>query len=262
MLVDNELRAMCVKGNLLEDYIPANITSVGYDLVANSFHRSPKETELGSVRLLPNESVFVGSKEILNMPDDMSAFLALKNSRIRQGLLLTAPIYQPGHRTRIYFRVTNVSSDEIELNKGDQLAMICFERLTARPDTTYEGTFSDEFEYVGLGEYENTYNKQVKKLSKVKDDLRVLERSIYSNVMVILTVFVAVFSFITTNVNAYLNAISPKTILLVDCSFLAGLSFMVGLLDLYFHEKESRKTYIFIGITLALLLLATYLTIQ
>lgn len=53
--------------------------------------------------------------EKIKIPNNMVGKVVDKNSRIRQGLLTTSPVYQPGHETYIYFRIQNVSENIITL---------------------------------------------------------------------------------------------------------------------------------------------------
>ena len=116
VIVDHEIADRVKRDGLIDSFDDSCLTNIGYDLRAKQFYVSDKAEE--RVILQPNESAFVESVEIVSMPTDMLGRVALKNSRIRQGLSLDAPVYQPGHKTRIYFRLTNVSADSIELDKG------------------------------------------------------------------------------------------------------------------------------------------------
>ena len=48
------------------------------------------------------------TSELIHLPSTLVARVMLRNSRIRQGLSLDAPLYFPGHSTRVFFRVTNI----------------------------------------------------------------------------------------------------------------------------------------------------------
>ena len=87
------------------------------------------------------------------MPNNLVGKIIDKNSQIRRGLLVSAPVYQPGHKTRIFIRVTNLSDKDITLNRGEQIASIMFEELDGEPKNLYNGAFVDEYEYKGLSSY-------------------------------------------------------------------------------------------------------------
>ena len=135
VIVDHEIADRVKHDSLIDSFDDSCLTNIGYDLRAKQFYVSDKAEE--RVTLQPNESAFAESVEIVSMPTDMLGRVALKNSRIRQGLSLDAPVYQPGHKTRIYFRLTNVSADSIELDKGEKYATILFYTLSSVPDNPY-----------------------------------------------------------------------------------------------------------------------------
>lgn len=164
VIVDHEIAERVRRDDLIDSFDASCLTNVGYDLRAKRFYVSDKAEE--RVTLQPNESAFVESVEIVSMPTDMLGIVSLKNSRIRQGLSLDSPVYQPGHKTRIYFRLTNVSADSIELDVGEKYATILFEKLSSVPDNPYDGAFSDEFKYRGLGDYKNVYRRQIREIEK------------------------------------------------------------------------------------------------
>lgn len=89
-----------------------------------------------------------------------------KNSRMRQGLVVSGPHYQPGHQTYAFLRVMNISEDLITISRGNNIAQIIFEQLTGRPDVPYSAqtnaSFQNEVEYKGLGNYKQEYENQMK----------------------------------------------------------------------------------------------------
>ena len=241
VIVDHEIEKMVEDNGLIDSFDKSCLTNVGYDLRAKRFYLSSEAEE--SVTLQPNESAFVESVEIVSMPKDMLGRIALKNSRLRRGLSLDAPVYQPGHKTRIYFRLTNVSADSIVLYAGERYATILFDKLSAVPDHPYNGTFRDEFNYRGLGDYKDVYKRQIREIEKKTDDLKSIERSIYGNVLVILTVFVALFSFLTTNVSLAANSATIEQYFIFNAILLGCISFLVALLGMI--VKSSRKAWVF-----------------
>ena len=110
-----------------------------------------------SYELQPSEVVFVKTQEEIFIPHDLLGRLAEKNSRMRQGLKIDAPLYHPGHRTFVYLRVQNITSCAIKLEHGMNIAQIFFEQLTGEPDVSYDenptASFNNEMEFAGLGNY-------------------------------------------------------------------------------------------------------------
>ncbi len=239
VLVDREIEVLAENTDLLDSYDKRCVTNVGYDLRAKYFaFGEEKKKEL---RLQPGESAFVASVEVLTVPRDMLCRVVIKNSRIRQGFTIDAPVIQPGHKTRVFFRITNVSHDELELVEGEKYVMLLFEQLSEEPENPYRGVFSDEFDFTGLGEYEGAYRRQIRKLEKREKDLESAEHSIYANVLVILTVFVALFSFLTTNLSFLSRAVSLRDFLLYNSVLLGCVGFLVALLNGVVYPRKGGK---------------------
>ena len=140
----------------------ADVGSIGplsYDLSTREFYTD--DEALASVSLAPGESVFVGSEETIDLPSNLACRVMLRNSRIRQGLHLDAPLYFPGHKTRVFFRMTNVSANTIALDREKGPSSIAFEEVQGVTHP-YEGAFSEEFDFRGMGDYRDIYRDDVK----------------------------------------------------------------------------------------------------
>lgn len=240
ILVDREIKNLAKSPDFLESYDENCVTNVGYDLRAKYFVVGKEKKE--SACLQPGESAFVAAVDVIAVPKDMLCRVALKNSRMRQGFTIDSPVYQPGHKTRIFFRITNISNDELELLKGEKYAMLIFEQLTSEPDHPYAGAYRDEFDYSGLGQYQDIYHKQIRELEKKAENLKDMEHSIYANVLVILTIFVAIFSFLTANVSLFSNAASIKSFLLINSVLLGCISFLIAIMGGAISRSESRRS--------------------
>ena len=240
VLVDHQISARVEHDNLIDSFDKTCLTNIGYDLRAKNFYLDEKAED--SITLLPNECAFVESVEIIDMPTDLLGRISLKNSRIRQGLSIDAPVYQPGHKTRIYFRITNVSAGSITLYAGEKYATVIFEELAAVPDHPYEGVFSDEFQYRGLGDYKDAYKRQFQEIEKKTIDLKSMESGIYANVLVILTIFVALFSFLTTNISLAANSATIEQYFIFNALLLGCISFLVALLETV--VKARKKSWL------------------
>lgn len=241
VLVDREIMSRVENGNLIDSFDHTCLTNIGYDLRAKKFYNDAEPKE--SITLKPNESAFVESVEIVNMPNDLLAQVVLKNSRIRIGLSLDSPVYQPGHKTRIYFRLTNVSAKSIDLYSGEQYATIIFDKLSGSPDHPYDGAFKDEFSYIGLGDYKDVYKRQIREIEKKTEDLKSMESGIYANVLVILTIFIALFSFLTTNISLAANSATIDQYFIFNALLLGCISFLVALMETIL--KPSKKVLLY-----------------
>lgn len=228
MILDYEIKEMAE--TLIGNYQESNVQSIGYDLETESFNKKPLEA-LTKITLAPYESVFVTSKESITLPHDMAAKVYLRNSRIRQGLALDAPLYQPGHCTKVFFRITNMSNDTIRLQEGDQIAFITFERLRGNVQHSYEGAFQDEADFRGMGNYAQKYAEDVVDVDKKVDSIKNIEKDIYGNVLSIMAIFVGIFSLININAVSALNNIAPRAIMSLNLTTAGSVGFMVGLVN-------------------------------
>lgn len=247
LLVDHELKERIKNDGLLQDIQENNIFNIGYDLICDGFSRQPND-QADFYKLLPGESVFVRSKETLQLPTDLCAHVSLRNSRIRQGLSLEAPVYQPGHKTRVFFRITNISTSEITLYSGEGIASIFFELLHAQPDKPYNGTYQGEFNYTGMGQYAPQYVSQMKQVEDRLADLKNMEKSVYGNVVTLMTIFIGIFSLVNLNLTA--AATSPAwtmaELLMYNLCIIGGIFTLAGLIRVLvppLHHKSLSGWY-------------------
>lgn len=242
ILVDRDLSKKIMDENLFQEgtYDIKNVTNIGYDLRTKEFY---DDTGAQTEKLLaPGESVMVATLEIVQMPSNLAAVVHDRNSRIRQGLSVSAPIYQPGHKTRIFYRLTNFSEYAIQLSTEESYAMILFEELSRNAAKPYMGTFKDEIgDYTGLSGYKKAFEKQMKQIDKKTDDVREIEKSIYANVLAILAVFVAIFSLISTNVKLLEDGSTFLGFVGYNLVTIGGISFLLTLLRTTILNDLSRK---------------------
>ena len=112
ILTDHKIKDYGQK--LVAPFAGDRVQAVGYDLTAKTFLLSSEQAS-SEVTLEPMASVFVQCEEEIALPADITSTIQLRNSRIRQGLILTAPRYYPGHCKPVYFRVTNFSGEAVRL---------------------------------------------------------------------------------------------------------------------------------------------------
>lgn len=162
-LVDSEIRKLIKEKDLIENVPDESIGAISCDLcIEYIIHNSEKEKKCESFDLLPGETIIVATKEIINMPEDMIAHIIPKNSRLRMGISIDAPVYQPGHHTKIFISVTNTSANIIELRSGEQIAAIAFSKLSEKPENIYSGGFNNEYDYKGLAHYKGIWDTRMK----------------------------------------------------------------------------------------------------
>lgn len=205
--------------------------------------------------------VMIKCNEKIKIPNNMVGKVVDKNSRIRQGLLTTSPVYQTDHETYIYFRIQNVSENIITLQSQQSLAQIMFEQLDDIPETTYDNnktaSFNDEFSYRGMGKYQSVYEKEMEKLDSVKKDIDNKEASIYANILTMMGIFVSIFSLITINFsNATAENFNADVVLTMNLSLGVIITLFMGLI-LFFVNRDNKKSPIgiYIGILIFLIVL-------
>lgn len=165
LLTDTELYDL-INNGVLENGDPNRVLPIGYDLRPKAYCNMNKEY-YEKITLGPGDSIFVECKEFVSLPQNMIAEIQLRNSRIRQGLSLDAPVYQPGHKTLIYYRITNISKSVITLSSEDGTAYILFYILDSIPIQAYNGAFQNESgEFFGMSSYSEQYRKE---MSDVED---------------------------------------------------------------------------------------------
>lgn len=215
------------------------VTNIGYDLRAESFSYHGKMVEM--VELQPGESAFVKSQETIVFDSSTIGKVVLKNSRIRMGLTIDAPVYQPGHITNIYYRVTNVSSNTVTLIRGEKYVMLMFEQLDKDPESPYSGTFQKEFSFKGLADYKSTYTDQIQSLDGKVKNINDIEKRIYTNVITIMTVLIAVFSILNLNISLASSSASSLDFITYNLATLGAVSFLTVLMDELINRQSPKN---------------------
>lgn len=233
LLSDSEIKGLISDGVLI-DAVGDNVGPVTYDLRTKRFV-GDDGVSATSCALGPGDSVFVESVEKVNLPNDLAARILLRNSRIREGLTLDAPLYFPGHGTVLYYRVTNISGGQITLNVTHGIAQVAFERVERSVDRPYAGAFQDEMEFRGMGDYSHVYEGEVKQLEEKTDEVKGIERRMYGNVMAIMAILAGVFTLVNVNVGAVGANLTVKNMIVLNLvtvgSFGALVALIAGILD-------------------------------
>ena len=238
MLSDGEILKL-IEDGVLEGADGGRVGPVSYDLRNHKFYSEGQE--LDSVTLGPGESAFVGTVEAVKLPNDVSAQVRLKNSRIRQGLSIEAPVYFPGHWTRLFYRVTNVTGDEITLDVNHEIAQVFFEKLSQPVHAEYSGTFSDEFDFRGVGSYKDVYGAETRRIAKESENIENAEQRIYGNVIAIMGVFVAIFSLVNVDMAWVSSKMAVSSLVVLDLSIVGGMAALVGLVSSILGSKRANK---------------------
>ena len=218
------------------------LQTISYDLTMRSFHYVDSDGEHSEeyVELNPLESVFVSSNEILDLPDNLAAVVVLRNRFIRLGLHLDAPVYLPGHKTRVFYRITNISQKKIALDTSNALASIMFQKVSGTVEHPYSGEYSDEMNFKGLGVYKDAYKGMLKEADYKLQKINNAENTIYGNVMVMMTIFVALFTIINVNISiAKPNANSMIKLLVFNLSTIGSIAELIAFIQMVVAKKTN-----------------------
>lgn len=238
-LHDTEIREMVEQCQLIENFQEKNLGCIAYDLTVEKIYVDSK-TVRRSYMLKPGEAVFIGPKENIRLPEDCLGIVIQRNSCIRQGLTVTAPVYQPGHHTKVFFRVQNISKHGIYLEKGKSVASIMFHRLSGNVEKPYTGTYSEEFDFKGVGDFHPVEIPEVEKIEEKIESIQEVEKGIYSNVLVMMTIFIAVFSLINFNINilGVISGISDMVI--YNLMSLSVVAVLVSLISIVISRTDLK----------------------
>lgn len=256
LLSDGKIRAL-VENGVLRDANEGGIGPVSYDLTTDAFYTDDKKVP--SVTLAPGESAFVSAKESIKLPDNLAARVLLRNSRMRQGLTLDAPLYFPGHETVVFFRVTNISADAIALDAGKGIAQIVFETVDGVVENPYRGAFSGEFDYRGMGKYTDVYANDMRKLENKADEIKGIEKRMYGNVLALMAIFAAIFTLVNVNAGILSQDVEMGTVLVVNLTIVGSFSLLVGLISFIMRPGEKKRAAAPIAIAVVALLVAVVL---
>lgn len=225
---------------LLEPFCENNVTNIGYDLKTECYFLNA-ETHRTEVDLEPGDTVFVRTVETVKLPDNMAAAVQLRNSRIRQGLSLEAPLYQPGHHTKIFFRVTNASKQKIHLDTTKGIAYLVLLPLGESVARPYNGAFQNERDFVGMGAYQAALSDEMTELEKKEDSVKNMEKTVYGNVLSIMGIFVGIFSLINVNLSLVAKDVAMATLLTFNFATVGAIAFLIGLISIILPDGKNHK---------------------
>lgn len=238
-LSDTKIRELIDNKVLLHADV-SNIGQVTYDLRTDGFYVNENKTT--GVELNPGDSVFVSCVECVQLPNDLTASILLRNSRIRQGLSLDAPLYFPGHGTRLFYRVTNVSGNSISLDNSKGIAQVAFEHVEGTVAHPYAGAFSDELNFNGLADYSDVYAEELKKVEDKKEEVINIESRIYGNVLALFAVFAAIFTLVNVNAAGLSSNITTARFVALDLSIIGGFLIFAFAIKSLLAKEGAKKS--------------------
>lgn len=238
----------------------SNIGQVTYDLRTEGFYIN--ESKQSEVELGPGDSAFVSCVECVALPNDLTASVLLRNSRIRQGLSLDAPLYFPGHGTRLFYRVTNVSGNTITLDKSKGIAQVAFQHVDGMVANPYHGAFSDELNFNGLADYSDVYAGELKKVEDKKEEIANIESRIYGNVLALFAIFAAIFTLVNVNVGGLSSNITTVNFVALDLLVIGGFLVLASAIETFLVKGREKKVSLPLVLGIACIVVAVVLAFR
>lgn len=196
-----EIKKLAQKIKLIEPFEEENFHNIAYDLRVDKIHwldQNNSQTHK-SHTLKPGDSIFVSTKECIKVPNDMFGQIIPRNSCIRGGLEIAAPVYQPGHYTRVFVRVTNIADSEITISENMSVFSIMFYRLANEVSEPYQGAFVNQFDFYKVNGIHSVQTAIAVAAKADKEEITSIVRNIYATVITLMAIFVTMFSVIVMN---------------------------------------------------------------
>lgn len=133
VLSDKEILKHLKTGKVgLEPFEPSCLNPAGYDL--RSFKR---------VVLEPKYYVLVATMETIELGLDVTAYLHIRSSLAREGIVGSFAVVDPGFHGQLTLNLHNVSEKEVTLREGERIVQIVFHKLGSRAKKGYRGSYQN-----------------------------------------------------------------------------------------------------------------------
>ena len=134
MLSDSEILEYMRTGEIgLE---PSDVSSclnpAGYDLRCSK-----------TMVLKPKQYVLVATLETVELGLNVAAFLHIRSSLAREGIIGSFAVVDPGFRGQLTLNLHNVSDKEVTLNEGERIVQIVFHSLGSTAKKGYNGSYQN-----------------------------------------------------------------------------------------------------------------------
>lgn len=132
--------------------IEACLNPAGYDLRCSK-----------TVILKPKEYELVATMETVELGKSLVAFLHIRSSLAREGVIGSFAVVDPGFRGQLTLNLQNISNKEITLSKGERIVQIVFHKLGDVAQKGYSGSYQDS-----KGVVSSRRNKTPRFINKIK----------------------------------------------------------------------------------------------
>lgn len=195
-VLHKDLIQSAVKSDLLlQNANPSHVTAAAYDLhlgeeyyYGGKVRRITKEDPF--FRIDPYDYAIVTSKEIANLPRNISSRFNLTVSLFTQGIILSnGTQIDPGFRGKLFCLLFNTSNKPVVLKKEQKYATIEFNKLISHTEP-YIGKYQDKNEIISYLP-SNVMQGAVSELKKELDNLKKETKNINSYFMGIIALILA-----------------------------------------------------------------------
>jgi len=129
MLSDGDIEVLMVTGKLkIEGFNDENLTPNGYDLTISDILIPSLNASFsnGTVQIPPLTWFLVGTKEVVELPEELAGDLWIKTSWARKGVISSFGKIDAGFRGNLTLSALNASNKELGISIGDKFAQIVF----------------------------------------------------------------------------------------------------------------------------------------
>lgn len=150
----------------------------------------------------------------------------------------------------------------MKLTKDAEFASMMFERLEHAPEHPYEGEFQKELDFKNLGSYAKKYKAELQDYEDKAASLHSMEKNIYSNVITLMSVFIALFSLININIElAYAETVEVARMLVFNLTTVGSIAFLVALIRMPSSSRKKPDFWILLVLAVVMFGIAVWLAI-
>ena len=133
MLSDAEILEHLENGEVkLEPFERSCLNPAGYDLRCSK-----------NVILKPKQYELVATLETVELGLNVTAFLHIRSSLAREGVIGSFAVVDPGFRGQLTLNLHNVSEKEVTLREGERIVQIVFHSLGSAARKGYSGSYQN-----------------------------------------------------------------------------------------------------------------------
>jgi dCTP deaminase len=116
----------------LEPFEASCLNPAGYDLRCSK-----------TIILKPKHYELVATLETVELSLRVTAFLHIRSSLAREGIIGSFAVVDPGFRGQLTLNLHNVSEKEVTLREGERIVQIVFHNLGSAAQKGYDGSYQN-----------------------------------------------------------------------------------------------------------------------